>query len=198
MRCSDSTSASRAKLFSSADGSCAPTSDADSKHASAINVPARASSTVVGLPFTSRQHSSHCSERPEDADVVVGIQSAATSHRLSSTAMPTSSETARPNAPRGTALAWLLFALVACGGDQSSGASPGEEKGDCYANGTCNAGLTCFSKKCVRYANPGESDSSAAAGAGGSKSGVAGAPGPLRGPRASGGGCGGKGHGASG
>ena len=38
-----------------------------------------------------------------------------------------------------------LFSLSAC-----AGPAPGEERGACLPNGTCNAGLTCLSNRCVR------------------------------------------------
>ena len=66
-----------------------------------------------------------------------------------------------------------------CGGHRPA---VGEEKGNCFPNGTCNAGLSCFSKLCVRYGGDagiaggdaiaagsgGSSDSSDAGGTGGS------------------------------
>jgi alpha-tubulin suppressor-like RCC1 family protein len=47
-----------------------------------------------------------------------------------------------------------LAGLLHCAGDQATGAAAGEEMGACYANGTCNEGLTCFSDRCVRYVAP--------------------------------------------
>jgi hypothetical protein len=42
----------------------------------------------------------------------------------------------------------------ACGGG-SSGPKAGDERGACYGNGSCNAGLTCASNVCVRIAGNG-------------------------------------------
>ncbi len=39
----------------------------------------------------------------------------------------------------------VLVGLTAC----ADGPAPGTERGPCYGNGTCNAGLTCFSNVCV-------------------------------------------------
>jgi hypothetical protein len=51
-------------------------------------------------------------------------------------------------------------ALVGCSGSGST-ARQGSEKGPCYPNGTCDLGLSCFSRLCVRY------DAGAAGGGGG-------------------------------
>jgi hypothetical protein len=40
-----------------------------------------------------------------------------------------------------------LLVTTACG---SSAPPAGEERGPCYGNGTCNAGLSCYSSICVR------------------------------------------------
>jgi hypothetical protein len=59
----------------------------------------------------------------------------------------------------------LAVILLACGGHESDYAT-GDERGACYPNGTCNAGLSCFSNKCVRYdAGAGGNDAGEAAGA---------------------------------
>jgi hypothetical protein len=85
-------------------------------------------------------------------------------------------------------LAGLAIALIRCGGD-SVGPAAGEERGNCYPNGTCNAGLSCFSNKCVRYDRGiGGSDASATTGSagiiGGGKTGGAGATGGAGGTEA--------------
>jgi len=41
----------------------------------------------------------------------------------------------------------VLVALAACGKPANS---DGTERGACYGNGTCNAGLACMSNRCVR------------------------------------------------
>ncbi len=45
--------------------------------------------------------------------------------------------------------ATFAIAAVACGGTSSSEQPVGGERGACYPNGTCNAGLTCLSNSCV-------------------------------------------------
>jgi hypothetical protein len=49
-----------------------------------------------------------------------------------------------------------LAGSPACGG--SSDKAAGDEGGKCYPNGTCNGGLSCFSKLCVRNAVVGSPD----------------------------------------
>jgi hypothetical protein len=46
----------------------------------------------------------------------------------------------------------LALVLAACAGGTGSGkrAPDGQERGDCYGNGTCNEGLLCLSNVCVR------------------------------------------------
>jgi hypothetical protein len=47
---------------------------------------------------------------------------------------------------------WLLIAGLVSGlgcGDSKGGIADGVEKGACYPNGTCNAGLSCLSELCV-------------------------------------------------
>lgn len=49
----------------------------------------------------------------------------------------------------------VLVAAAACskgGGDAEgrAGADDGQERGDCYGNGTCDPGLVCYSDLCVR------------------------------------------------
>src|SRR5260221_13014806 len=61
-----------------------------------------------------------------------------------------------------TLLAALIGSLLACGGER--GATVGEETGNCYANGTCNQGLSCFSNRCVRFEADGSGDSSGGGG----------------------------------
>jgi hypothetical protein len=52
------------------------------------------------------------------------------------------------------ALLSIILCLVACKKHEAAGAGPGgeagTERGACYGNGTCNAGLTCLSDLCVR------------------------------------------------
>lgn len=46
----------------------------------------------------------------------------------------------------------VVAMFVACGGSDGSeinGAATGAERGACFANGTCNAGLNCLSNVCV-------------------------------------------------
>jgi hypothetical protein len=43
----------------------------------------------------------------------------------------------------------VLVVVAACGNSAKSGGD-GTERGACYGNGTCNAGLTCLSNRCVR------------------------------------------------
>lgn len=53
-----------------------------------------------------------------------------------------------------SSLGLLVALLVGCGGGDSAPAD-GEERGPCYGNGTCNAGLTCLSDVCVRAPDAG-------------------------------------------
>src|SRR5258706_7625289 len=46
-------------------------------------------------------------------------------------------------------LAVLAPSLLRCGGDAFTAAT-GDEGGNCFPNGTCNAGLECSSNRCVR------------------------------------------------
>src|SRR6266542_1127246 len=71
---------------------------------------------------------------------------------------------------------WLLVGLATslfrCGGN-SVGPAVRDERGSCYPNGTCNAGLSCFSNKCVRYSGGiGGSDAGAATGGAGTVGGA--------------------------
>jgi hypothetical protein len=45
--------------------------------------------------------------------------------------------------------ALALFAFAWGCGDGGGGEPPGSERGPCYPNGTCNAGLSCLSNVCV-------------------------------------------------
>src|SRR5262249_40549260 len=52
----------------------------------------------------------------------------------------------------------LVLAVVACSGSELSTGGPppfGTERGPCYADGTCNAGLVCLSNTCVNPGNDG-------------------------------------------
>ena len=57
----------------------------------------------------------------------------------------------------------LTLLVASCSGKETA-ESFGGEKQHCYANGTCNVGLTCFSNLCVTY---GSLPDSGTAGAGG-------------------------------
>jgi hypothetical protein len=83
----------------------------------------------------------------------------------------------------------LGFSLFGCGGSTSQG---GERQG-CYANGTCNAGLSCLSNICVS-----EGGGGAGGGAGGAGGGAAGGGGGASGHAGAGGGSGAGGHAGSG
>jgi hypothetical protein len=77
-----------------------------------------------------------------------------------------------------TPLSWLLVSavvptLVACGGGGTK--AQGGVGQACYANGTCNAGLSCFSKLCVDVNGDGAAGASGSAGAGTAGAGSAGA-----------------------
>jgi hypothetical protein len=76
--------------------------------------------------------------------------------------------------PRCSFLAICLLGFVGCG--SSKGATQGAEGTDCYPNGSCNQGLSCFSNKCVRY-DAGGSGAGGGAIAGASGTGVGGATG---------------------
>jgi hypothetical protein len=84
----------------------------------------------------------------------------------------------------------LLSAVGACGGHN---AKPGQERGACYSNGTCDMGLACFSHLCVRYDGGG----SAAAGTGGIGDAAAGNGGGTGGVAGDSGGRGGAGVGGA-
>jgi len=43
-----------------------------------------------------------------------------------------------------------LVALAGCGRGKAGSGADGTERGACYGNGTCNAGLSCLSNRCVR------------------------------------------------
>ena len=64
----------------------------------------------------------------------------------------------------------LLFgsSLVGCGGS----ASQGGERQSCYPNGSCNAGLTCFSNVCVNTNDGGPGGSGGGSGGGGAGGGA--------------------------
>lgn len=55
----------------------------------------------------------------------------------------------------------LASGLLGCG-HNAAGIDVGEERGACYANGTCNAGLSCFSNRCVKYAMASSEDGAVA------------------------------------
>jgi hypothetical protein len=57
----------------------------------------------------------------------------------------------------------LLLCLLGLAGCGKSGAPAGAERGACYGNGTCNAGLTCLSDLCVATAATGSAISTAMA-----------------------------------
>jgi hypothetical protein len=76
--------------------------------------------------------------------------------------------------------------LSACGGGGDAPAV-GSERGHCYANGSCNAGLSCLSTFCVHFESDGGADSTVSDGASTEASGAAGAGGGAAG----GGGAGG-------
>ena len=54
------------------------------------------------------------------------------------------------------------------GGSGDAGASLGGEGQACFPNGSCNAGLTCLSKRCVKAPEPEDSGCAVASGSGGS------------------------------
>jgi hypothetical protein len=64
-----------------------------------------------------------------------------------------------------------IFAAVVLGCGGSDGAAQGHERGACYPNSTCEAGLACLSNFCVRVDVDGASGASGSAGAGGSNDG---------------------------
>jgi hypothetical protein len=68
----------------------------------------------------------------------------------------------------------IMAAVLACSGHGDPPA--GQEKGDCYPNGTCNTGLSCFSNRCVRYGGS-AGQAGGVGGSGGQSSGTAGASG---------------------
>jgi hypothetical protein len=92
------------------------------------------------------------------------------------------------------ALAALGWSALGCGG--SSGGA-GAERQACYANGTCNAGLTCLSKVCVAPAGQGGHGGTAGAGGGagtdGGQAGAAGSGGAAGATAGAGGGVAGSG-----
>lgn len=56
----------------------------------------------------------------------------------------------------------LAMLTVSCSGGEATGApADGTEQGNCYPNGTCNAGLTCASNLCVKLGNAGGASGSA-------------------------------------
>jgi formylglycine-generating enzyme required for sulfatase activity len=63
----------------------------------------------------------------------------------SSPVVPFATTTPRASA----AVVLLVLGLLGCSG--GAALAPGQEKAHCYSNGTCNAGLSCFSNICVRY-----------------------------------------------
>ena len=67
--------------------------------------------------------------------------------------------------------AMLVTAAGACS-SSTSGTPTGGLRQPCYANGTCNAGLTCASNVCVALGDGGSGSSSGSGGSSGSSSGV--------------------------
>jgi Protein of unknown function (DUF1566) len=74
-------------------------------------------------------------------------------------------------------LRWTIAAVfVAAFGCGSSGVPAGAERGACFPNSTCNAGLVCLSSLCVKAATP---DGAAGGSGGNNPSGTAGAGGAV-------------------
>lgn len=87
-----------------------------------------------------------------------------------------------------------ILAMGAAAGCGSSSKAAGSEGGPCYGNGSCNSGLTCFSKLCVEATGTG----GAAGGASGGAAGGAAGKGGSGGANGSGGTAGAAGKGAGG
>jgi hypothetical protein len=76
-----------------------------------------------------------------------------------------------------TVILALWGASAACSGASGAPAQAGSEGGDCYPNGTCNSGLSCFSNICAnenpdRSPNRSSSSGSSSGGSSGSSSGA--------------------------